>query len=400
MSDMLADLAERLVWPTGMAPERFLREHWQRRPLFMPGALPGIAELLDPDELAGLACEAEVESRLIIQHADGGWTLEQGPFDAQRFASLPDRGWTLLVQDVDKHLPELAALFQRFSFIPSWRLDDLMISYAAPGGSVGAHLDSYDVFLVQGAGSRSWSVGSAEDPQDLVADAPLKLLAEFRPQASHEMQPGDALYIPPGVPHHGVSEVPCMTWSVGFRAPARGALAANLLRRRLEVSDAEALYADGDLIPDEADAGLISTAALRRARSFMRPVLETVDLAELTLALGITVTTPKPWLQPAARDEDAVDVAALRATAMHAGLQRHGYALLARSEAPAALYACGQLYPSEAVDPALVRDLCALRELPASRFEQLSEADWTLVTDLYRDGILLTAADLDTDGDA
>ena len=210
---------------------------------------------------------------------------------------------------------------------------------------------------------------------------------------THRLCPGDALYLPPGLPHHGVSDAACMTWSVGFRAPARSQLAANLLRRRLEMTDAEALYADPMLGLDEGDAGLISTAAMQRAREFMRPVLETVDLAELALALGVTVTTPKDWLRPVP-PEAPMDDAALRETAQRDGLIRHGYALLARSEAPAVLFACGMVHPVEVVDPALVRDLCVLRELSPMRIQDLSDAGWALVSALYRDGILLTTTDL------
>jgi 50S ribosomal protein L16 3-hydroxylase len=385
-----------LVWPEGMDPQRFLAQHWQRTPLFLPGALPGIAELLDPDELAGLACEPGIESRLIRHQPE--WQVTHGPIEAARFAELAETAWTLLVQDVDKHLPELAAIFDRFDFIPSWRLDDLMISYAAPGGTVGPHTDGYDVFLIQGQGERDWQLGDPTASGDLVPDLPLQQLAEFIPTVSHRLRPGDALYLPPGLPHHGVSEVPSMTWSIGFRAPARGQLAVNLLRRRLEMSDAEALYADPLLGPDEADAGLISTAALHRTREFLRPVLETPsaqadDLAELALALGVTVTTPKDWLLPVP-PEDPLGVAGFREMTRQDGLTRHGYALLARCAVPATLFACGVAHASGDVDPALVRDLCALRVLPAARLQDLSEADWRLLRTLYCDGILLTAADL------
>jgi 50S ribosomal protein L16 3-hydroxylase len=393
-------VAGELSWPADLSAARFMAEHWQQRPLFMAGALPGIAELLDPDELAGLACEPGIESRLIVCTTDSEgaetWTMEEGPFEEDRFASLPETGWTLLVQDVDKHLPELAALFDRFSFIPSWRIDDLMVSYAAPGGSVGPHVDGYDVFLIQGQGTRTWQIAErmpADSEPELIPDRPLQQLVSFDPSQTFEMHSGDALYLPPGVPHHGVSDQPCMTWSIGFRAPARGQLAVNLLRSRLEASDPEALYADPSAVPAEADAGLISPDAVARAARFMAPILDEPDAAELTMALGVTATTPKEWLQPVPPEEPLSD-SELRATAEQDGLLRHGFALLARSETPSALFACGQVHDGADVSPQLLRDLCALREVPADRFHGLSDADWRLISRLYADGILLTAADL------
>jgi 50S ribosomal protein L16 3-hydroxylase len=400
---VLGGLARELNWPSGSSAEQFLAEHWQRQPLFMPQALAGIADLLDADELAGLACEPGIEARLIIcttdEAGDETWQLEQGPFDAERFANLPDSSWTLLVQDVDKHLPELAAVFDRFGFLPNWRLDDLMVSYAAPGGTVGPHIDGYDVFLIQGQGSRTWQFGETQNPLQepmLIPDRPLQQLQQFEPVTSHTMQPGDALYLPPGVSHHGVSSVESMTWSIGFRAPALGQLAANLVRRRLELSDAESLYADPELTLNEADDGLISVAALQRARAFLEPVLAVDDQAELALALGTTITTPKDWLRPSPPEAPMTD-SELRASALEDGLTRHGFALLARCAAPVMLFACGETHSVDSVDPALLRDLCRLRELPAGRLRTLTDAEWQLIGRLYRDGILLCKADLDHD---
>ena len=159
-----------IAWPAGMGPAVFLECHWQKTPLLIRDALPGFVSPVSPEELAGLACEEDVESRIVRGDQQAGWTLLDGPFAEDDFLSLPGRGWTLLVQDVEKHLPQTEALMSLVSVLPTWRCDDLMISYAAPGGSVGPHLDAYDVFLLQGQGSRTWSIDPA--PAETAPHAP------------------------------------------------------------------------------------------------------------------------------------------------------------------------------------------------------------------------------------
>ena len=185
----------------------FLELHWQKRPLLVRGALPGIDPGLNAEELAGLACEDGVDSRLVLER-DGRhpWDVRFGPFSRQDFASLPATHWTLLVQEVDRLLPGVAALLEHFRFVPNWRIDDVMVSYAAPGGSVGPHVDNYDVFLIQAAGHRKWSLGAGPlpDPAPCLPDLGLEILESFEPAASWELEPGDMLYLPPRLAHHGV----------------------------------------------------------------------------------------------------------------------------------------------------------------------------------------------------
>jgi 50S ribosomal protein L16 3-hydroxylase len=269
----------------------------------LPGALPGFHSSLDGDELAGLACEEDVESRLITYSATE-WSVRHGPFDQEDFDKLPESGWTLLVQDVEKHLPELASVLTHFDFLPRWRLDDLMISYAVSGGTVGPHLDAYDVFLIQGQGRRSWSVDPAPDDLSVFPDLELKVLKNFASKKKWQLELGDILYLPPGVAHHGISDIPGITLSVGFRAPA----ARDLLRtmaNMLEEDDRTRRYGDQDLDLQEVAGSMISAAAVGRASTVVALASERV--AE---CLGRNVTEVKPWLRPdpSTTDETAIDV--------------------------------------------------------------------------------------------
>lgn len=229
----------------GLSPSAFLREYWHKKPLLVRQAVPNFSGPLSPDGLRALAAREEAESRLVSK-IEGRWKLEHGPFPASRFRKLGRRDWTLLVQSVDHHLPAGAALLERFGFIPRARLDDLMVSYAAPGGGVGPHFDSYDVFLLQGLGHRRWRI-SAQKNLDLVEDLPLKILKRFKPTAEYVVGQGDLLYLPPHYAHDGVAEDECMTWSIGFRAPSTQELAqgfVDFLRDRIELPGR---YADPDL---------------------------------------------------------------------------------------------------------------------------------------------------------
>lgn len=212
--------------------ERFMRRHWQRRPLLVRQALPSVGSTLSRPDLFALAGRDEVESRL-VRRDDRHWTLAHGPFRPRDLPGRREPGWTLLVQGVDLHVPAVHALMQRFRFVPDARLDDCMVSYASDGGGVGPHVDSYDVFLLQLHGRRRWRVGRVDSPR-LMPGVPLKLLRHFEPEDTWDLEPGDMLYVPPGWGHDGVALGECMTCSVGYRAPARQELGAELLQRWLE----------------------------------------------------------------------------------------------------------------------------------------------------------------------
>ena len=229
-----------------LTPAEFLAEYWQKKPLLIRQAIPDFVGLLSPDELAGLACEDDVQAR-IVQRKNKKWTVKNGPFDEADFAKLPNKEWTLLVQSVNHHLSEAAELLKKFNFIPYARLDDLMVSYAPDGGGVGPHVDSYDVFLLQGIGKRRWKI-SAQTDLSLVEDAPLKILKHFETEQEWLLEAGDMLYLPPQIAHWGAAEGDdCMTYSIGFSALKTQELVHEFLNYLQDNIQAEGLYADADL---------------------------------------------------------------------------------------------------------------------------------------------------------
>jgi 50S ribosomal protein L16 3-hydroxylase len=202
----------------GLSEEKFLSQFWQKKPLLIRDAIPDFKGVVQAPELFALSLRHDVESRLVSRRR-GSWYLQQGPFSRTQIARLPSSGWTLLVHGLNLELPGADALLRRFRFLPYARLDDVMVSYAAAGGGVGPHFDSYDVFLLQGPGRRRWRVGRPREPR-LDPKAPLRVLTNFRPESDWLLEPGDMLYVPPGWAHDGVALGPSFTYSIGFRAPS------------------------------------------------------------------------------------------------------------------------------------------------------------------------------------
>ena len=269
----------------------FLRDTWQRKPLLIRNPWTAWANPLEPDELAGLACEPGVESRLVTQ-ISGGWKLEHGPLAESRFGELGEQPWTLLVQAVDHHVPAVAALLDPFRFIPNWRIDDVMVSYAVDGGGVGAHFDQYDVFLVQGLGKRRWQIGARCDGStELLPHDDLRLLAGFEPTDEWVLEPGDILYVPPGIAHNGIAVGDdCMTYSIGFRAPSRSELIGDWAEYVVAGLDDDDRYADPGLTPQD-NPGEISPQALGRLREMVAERM--LDADEFARWFGRYSTTPK-----------------------------------------------------------------------------------------------------------
>lgn len=255
----------------GMSPARFLREHWQKRPLLVRAAFPRFRDPISPDALAGLACEDGVESRIVREKGGARpWEVTYGPQDEAIFRQLPDAGWTILVQELNRHVPAAALMLEPFSFVPNVRVDDVMVSYAAPGGSVGPHVDSYDVFLVQGRGKRRWQYGErpVQDAR-FVPGLELRILQRFAPDHDEVLEPGDMLYLPPGVAHHGVAVTECQTYSVGFRAPSAGEMWKDFAAHVATRAEGARLLVDPELAPAR-DPGAIPDALLARVRETMR----------------------------------------------------------------------------------------------------------------------------------
>ena len=241
---------------------RFMREVWQRRPLLIRNAMDGFVPPVDRRRLFALACDADAEARL-IQQRNHQWHLQHGPL--RRLPSPRRSGWTVLVQGVDLMDEGASALLQRFRFVPDARLDDLMVSYATDGGGVGPHVDSYDVFLMQAMGRRRWRISRQRDLRH-VPDAPLRLLANFRPSAEFVLEPGDMLYLPPGVAHEGTALGECITYSIGFRAPTHQELLEPFLADFSAHAQVAGLYADPGQ-PATCHPGALPAAMIGRLHS-------------------------------------------------------------------------------------------------------------------------------------
>jgi 50S ribosomal protein L16 3-hydroxylase len=238
----------------GLTPRAFLARHWQRRPLVVRGALPDLRDLLQVDDLFRLAARRDAESR-VVRRLSRRWTLAHGPFSRASLGRMPDSRWTLLVQGVNHFLPAVDRLMRRFAFASYARLDDVMVSYAVAGGGVGPHVDSYDVFLVQGTGRRRWQIARPRvyrfDPR-----APLKILSDFRSEQEWVLEPGDLLYLPPGWAHDGMALAPSLTYSIGFRAPSAQELATGYLQFLEDHLARAGIYRDPGLIPQRHPARL------------------------------------------------------------------------------------------------------------------------------------------------
>ncbi|WP_373024213.1 JmjC domain-containing protein [Thioalkalivibrio sp.] len=349
----------------GLTPAEFLRDYWQQRPLLVRGAIPGFDNPIEPDDLAGLATDADAASRIVSGHVDRqDWDVEYGPFDAERLGELPERDWTLLVTDVERFWPGGPEFLARFDFVPRWRRDDLMISYAPPGGSVGPHVDQYDVFLFQAAGRRRWQI---QDPPGSLAchdDLPLAILQAFEPTETWELGAGDLLYLPPGLPHYGMSlDEACMTWSVGFRAPTILDVLTGFLEERANVIGDQARFEDPGRHP-AAHAAEIPAADRGELREALRALLAAED-HDLDAYLGRFLTRPAGNVELTPEDPSH----AARATpatrfVVHPGVRR---AWFGGPDGPV-LCIAGTDYPAQAVAPEVLEAFCGA--------ETLSIAEW------------------------
>ncbi len=358
----------------GLSPSAFMRRHWQRKPLLIRQAMPRVAPPVSRSELFALAARDDVESRLVA-HTEGAWSLRHGPFARRALPRLSSPGWTLLVQGLDLHVDAARAMLDAFRFVPDARLDDLMVSYASDGGGVGPHMDSYDVFLLQVAGRRRWRVGRVTD-DTLVPGAPVKLLRNFVPEAQWLLEPGDMLYLPPRWGHDGAAEGECMTCSIGFRAPLRGPLGAELIHRMadaVEAGEDERLYRDSasgaTLHPGRIPAALQTFAA-----DAVRRALSPEDA--LARALGEWLTEPKPLVSFEMGDAlpQARGVMLDRRTRM---MYDDGH-----------VFINGEAFRASGRDARLMHDLADRRQLAAGDFARLSAGARELVAQWVDDGWL------------
>lgn len=335
----------------------------------MPQALPDALPELSADELGWLATLDDVESRLVFSEQKEEIThyrVEHGPFDEKLLATLPPDNWTLLVQDVEKHLPVFRNLLQEASFIPDWRIDDLMVSFAAPGGSVGPHRDNYDVFLCQGIGRREWRIAREKAELKIAESGELSLLEPFTDDRPINAEGGDVLYLPPGIPHWGVALNRCLTYSIGMRAPTLSEVIGGISRiLDVEVEydrNEEVFYKDPDLAGREAQPGLISERALERAqRCFGNPAI--LDDDDFAMVFGSVVSDVKAWLAPEFPDESEVEDL-LTSGELEIGV--HGMARLAYVAGPNRNFVFANGFAKTASSPELelFRRICSSRVAP------------------------------------
>ncbi|AOG23445.1 cupin domain-containing protein [Acidovorax sp. RAC01] len=353
------DIQQPLALLGGLTPAQFMRRHWQKKPLLVRQAIPQFKPPVGRQDLFALAAQDGVESRL-VQLAKGAWKLRHGPFQRRSLPGLQTPDWTLLVQGVDLHNDAVHALMQQFRFVPEARLDDLMISYASHGGGVGPHFDSYDVFLLQAHGKRRWRIGRQKD-LTLREGIPLKVLAQFEPEEEFVLDPGDMLYLPPRYAHDGVAEGECMTYSIGFRSPARAELAQELLGRLAEDAADEGASL---MYRDATQAAVAQPAAIpAQLQDFAREALARALAQPLVLerALGEYLTEPKSnvWFEPGA-----------------AGVMLEGVRLDRRSRMmydTHHVFINGESYRAGGRDATLMRQLADQRQLSARELARASD---------------------------
>lgn len=365
----------------------FLREFWQQKPLLIRNPWADWTNPLSPDELAGLAMEDHVEARLITRGEDS-WQAEHGPIPERRFGALGRDPWTLLVQAVDQNVPEVSALIEPFRFIPDWRIDDVMVSYANDGGGVGAHFDHYDVFLIQGLGRRRWQIGGHCDQSTaLLPHDHLRLLANFEPVEEWVLEPGDILYVPPGVAHNGVAVGDdCMTYSVGFRAPSRSELISGWCDDQLAAMQDDDRYSD-PMLAQQENPGEISAEAIDRLHGMITAQLQ--DRDAFARWFGEFNSTPKypeiDW-QP----DEQIDAAQLRSLSSEgASFYRNSasrFSYVRDSGDTVILFVDGESYECAGEAAELAEQICAQTRIHVESGAMISDTMLELLVSLINQG--------------
>ena len=362
----------------GLSPQVFMRRHWQKKPLLIRQAIPAADLAVDRSGLFALAGKEGVESRLIERHG-AEWKLRHGPFSRRQLPPLSRADWTLLVQGVDLHEHQFHQLLSRFRFAPDVRLDDVMVSFATDGGGVGAHFDSYDVFLLQLAGQRQWRVGRTKD-LSLKAGLPLRILEHFEPEQTWTLEPGDMLYLPPRWAHDGVAVGECVTASIGFRAPSRDEIGAGVLQRMLDGSEDPA---EGPLYRDPAQPATDQPARIPKALAefaadAVRRIVETPQSLECALGEWLSEPKPKVWFDEGCDLPQRAAVVLDRRTRMVYD-DHH-------------VFINGESFLASGRDATLIRTLADQRSLDAKAVDRLGQQAWELVQSWAQQGWLHAGA--------
>lgn len=290
-----------------LSPEKFLAEYWQKKPLLIKQAFKGFEDTIPADELAGLAMEAEIESRIVSVNDSGKWQVDHGPFED--FSHYGEKDWTLLVQAVNNWSRPTNALLKPFAFIPRWRIDDVMVSFSTPNGGVGAHLDQYDVFIIQGSGKRRWQVGAPDDSLSTLLPHPdLKQVSTFKPIIDEITQAGDLLYIPPNHPHNGVSIENSVNFSIGFQAPSSQELWSSFADKLIDNNLGEQRFGDAKRKVTNS-SNLISRQDQQQLKTFMLEQLNNNELFEQFIGQYLTQSHHALELLMPVKDIDAEKLA-------------------------------------------------------------------------------------------
>lgn len=382
----------------GLSAEAFLQNYWQKKPLLVPQAFEGLTSPVSAAELAGLACEDNINSRLVLANEQDAeehrWQVEFGPFEESRFTSLPKSGWSLLVSDVERHLPETHYLLDAFRFIPDWRVDDLMISYAPEGGSVGAHTDAYDVFLIQLSGKRRWMISEMFDETTLEG-TDLSILKNFDAESEWTLSAGDMLYLPPNVAHHGIAladKADCMTASVGFRAPSLKTISTDYVHFLNEEDTESRRYQDAAPKPPEHHAE-ISDESVERFVDYLKQGIS-FDHDKVRYWLGRYSSDNKAFEDIAHETIDNVhhqDIDTLLDSTQRHGLMQSPYSrfLFSRSSegGKAILFVDGEDHD---VSLAFAQSLCDEREFDLNSLRRLmTESDQQVLLLLFNNGSIV-----------
>ena len=369
--------------------QQFLDEYWQQKPLLIRNALPDFESPITPDELAGLTCEEDIESRL-IQGKDNDWQLTHGPLEDEHFEQLPEHNWTILVQAVDHWVPEVADILEYFRFIPSWRIDDIMVSYASDGGSVGPHYDNYDVFLIQGVGQRLWKLGQqCDESSPLLPHDDLKILKTFSQEQEFLLNPGDILYLPPKLAHWGIGHgEDCMTYSVGFRAPSHADILSHFCDFQLQNLKETQRYTDKNISPQQNTAEIQHQVIDQLAQT-----LQALSSNKQAIAhwFGQYMTEPKychlhDEEEAGFSVEDIKELGLSHATAYKNPASRFAYFTDSGNRA---LFINGELFKCEGLTESAIESLCNNSQWPSKLITSWLDGDSSkFILQLFNKGIV------------
>lgn len=370
------DIKKPLAYLGGMSAEQFLNEYWQKKPLLVRNAFPELAYRLSPEDLMELAQEDGVEARLILEKGKTPWELRKGPFTEKVFKQLPKTHWTLLVQAVDHYLPALADYLDYFSFIPQWRIDDIMISFAPEGGSVGPHYDQYDVFLIQGIGQRRWQLGQyCDESSPRVPNTPLRIIENMQANFDEVVNPGDLLYVPPHLSHYGVAQNDCTTYSIGFRAPALSHLLERVVDEALVNQGASLLFKDSNRVAN-AQSSTLSTQDLAQLQQQIMSLMNDQTLFKNAIA---------PFLSECKYDDyepqgEKISLSDLRQALADGAVLRRDPAsrfVITEGEQPE-LWINGECCDTPSTCFAFIIELCELRKISSENLaKMLSDSDFS-----------------------